>query len=458
MSAIAAGWPAYLDAPLEQDATPRTVALALISGLAFDIGMRSGVATIGGALAVCIVAGALLSSGQVRGAHAKALIAAAPLFGVWLAIRMSPWLLPFDVVAAAALLLLGASLSGDGSLFDIGVPQAAARALQAAVQGLLAPVFLVHGTVRGPATNVRRVVRALAITVPMVIVLGALFASADAIFARAVDINIATTVQHIVLIVVGTLGAGWLLRLASLREAPVPTVAKPTLDRLEWTIVLVGLDVVLAGFAAAQLVGLSSSGQRLLHTTYAEYARSGFFQLLAAVAITGLVLVALHASADRTGARFRIFSFTAIALTLVVVASAFHRLVMYEHAYGMTMLRLYVQIAIVGAGVLLVLLALRIGGVSSGRPWFAPVVGIVVLATLFGLNAANPEAMVARYNLSHRSAHFDPSYLHQLSSDAVPALAGTKAMCELRSVSSHGPLAFNLSRSRATTLRKESCR
>ncbi len=461
MSSIAAGWPAYLDAPLEHEASRRVVVLALVSGLAFDVGMRSGVASVAGACAVAVVAAVMLSARHIRGVHATSMVAAAPLFGAWLAVRMSPWLLPFDIIAAAALLFLGASLAQDGSLFDIGLPQAAARAIQAATQGFLTPAFLIRGTVHGSGTKLRRIVRALAITVPLVAVLAALFASADAIFARAVDINVSTAVQHIVLVAIGTIGAGWLLRIASLRKADVPDVAKPTLDRIEWTIVLAGLDVVLAAFAVAQFVALSSGGKKLLHTagfTYAEYARSGFFQLLAAVTITGLVLIALHASAERGGARFRVLAFAAIALTLVVVVSAFHRLTLYEHAYGLTMLRLYVHIAIVGAGLLLVVLAVRIAGVVAHRPWFAAFAGIVVLATLFGLNVANPEAFVARYNLSHRSAHFDPSYLGGLSTDAVPALAGTPAACEVTSAPRHGPFTFNLSLSRATTLRKEFCR
>jgi hypothetical protein len=448
----------FLDAPLRSEGTRTVLALSLAGGIAFDVGLRAGIVGVGGALAVLIASVALLASGRVENTQARLLVGAAPLFGVWLAIRTTPWLIPFDVIAVIALLLLGSALAGGGNLLDFGIPEAIARAVQAVVQAFFVPAFAI-GALDAARVRGRRVVRGIALALPLVIVLAALFASADALFARAVHLNIGDAVWHAVAVGVGTTGMVWLMRLSSLRRIETPAASGPELAPVEWTIVLGALNLVLAGFAAAQIVALSSTGKHLLHTTYAQYARSGFFQLLAAVTITGLSLLALHATAERRRrGLFRALSFTAIALTMVVVVSAFHRLSLYEHAYGMTMLRLYVHIAIVGAGLLLAVLALRIGGIGSERPWFAPLAGVVLLATLFGLNVANPEAFVARYNLTHRSAHFDPSYLGNLTPDAAPALAGTKAICSITAHDTHGWAAFNVSRSRALALRKETCR
>ncbi len=456
-------WGSYLDAPLQTESSWTILALALAAGVAFDQGLRSGIDTVGGALATLVVSVALLASGRVRNPQARALIAAAPMFGVWLAVRTSPWLIPFDILAVLALLFLGSSLSSGGSVFDVSIPRAVARAVQAVLNALFVPAFLVRGAAGRQETSMRRVIRAVAIALPLVVLLGALFASADAIFAKAVDFDITKVVQHVVAIAVGTLGAGWLLRLASLQRAEVPDVAAPTLSPLEWTIILGALDGVLAGFAVAQIVAVSGGAKHVLDTaglTYAEYARSGFFQLLAAVAITGASLTALHAAAGaaRGNVRFRALSLAAIALTVVVALSAFRRLTLYEHVFGMTMLRLYVHVAIIGAIVLLALLALRLAGVAGSRPWFAPVAGIVILATLFGLNVANPESVVASYNRTHASVRFDSVYLADLSSDAAPALSGDPALCRLAAKKRPGWAAFNVGRYRAQSLRKEHCR
>jgi len=465
MSAITSdlsGWTGYLAPPLDEEGSRRALALALLGGVAFDTGLRGGIDSVAGALAVAAGAAVLLASGRLRTAHARIIVAAAPVFGVWLAIRATPWLLPFDIVASAALLVLGASLGSGGSLLDVSIPAAIARAMQSIVQALFVPAFVIQ-SVDTARSKAWRIVRGIVIAVPLVVVLIALFASADAVFARAVHLNVANAIRHAVAIGVGAFGMAWLLRLASVRSVDVPEIDGPSLAPVEWTIVLGALDVVLAGFAVAQAIALSSGGKHLLHSagfTYAQYARSGFFQLLAAIVITGGSLMALHVSAGegRVRSRFRVLANVAVALTFVVVVSAYHRLALYEQVYGMTMLRFYVHIAIVASGILLALLTLRIAGLGGGRPWLAPVAGIVVLATLLGLNVLNPEAFVARYNLTHRSAHFDPAYLGHLSPDAAPALANTKEICGIMSGGRSGWAAFNLSRYRAQSLRKESCR
>jgi hypothetical protein len=131
-------WPVFLDPPLARPSGAWLVAGALAAGALFDLGIRSGIAGVGGAIAVAFVTAMLIGS-RVRNPQAVALAASAPLFAVWLALRTSVWLLPLDVIAATALLALAASLSRGGSLWDLSIPQAAARAIQAAVQALLAP-------------------------------------------------------------------------------------------------------------------------------------------------------------------------------------------------------------------------------------------------------------------------------------------------------------------------------
>jgi hypothetical protein len=93
-----------------------------------------------------------------------------------------------------------------------------------------------------------------------------------------------------------------LLRLASAQPHPLAAPGRRPLASVEATVVLVTLDALFASFAAAQLVAVSSGGRRVIETaglTYAEYARTGFFQLLAVAAITLTALMTLWGLADR---------------------------------------------------------------------------------------------------------------------------------------------------------------
>jgi hypothetical protein len=186
---------------------------------------------------------------------------------------------------------------------------------------------------------------------------------------------------------------------------------------------------VLALFVGVQFVVLFGSDDYVLRTTgltYAEYARSGFWQLLAVTALAlGVLALGSRWAPARTPvervAKRGLLAALAL-LTLVVVASAINRMWLYQQAYGFTVLRLLVLTCELwlGAGFLLALAAvlrLRPGGLS--RPMVA--VGMVAL---LGLAVLDAERFIAAHNVARWSetGKLDTSYLGTLSADAVPAL------------------------------------
>jgi hypothetical protein len=428
---LSAAWPSYLDPGLIAPRDGRVVAACVAVALCFDLAIRSGLVVLAGFLTIVVACVGLMASGRLRNPQAIVLVAAAPLFGVWLTIRSSVWLSPLNIVAACGLVLLAVSLSSGGSMWDLSMPSVVARAAQAVTQGLRGPGFLLARTKeRGRAGAI---VRGVLIAIPVLLVLGLLLRSADAVFASFVDFDIGDIAGHAVLLAFGLIATAVLLRLASVEHVDAPQTSAPRLGSTEWTVVLALLNVMLGAFAAARLIALSEGGRRVIESaglTYAEYARSGFFQLLGAALITVVVVGALRAGADvRTSAermRFTILTLGVIVLTLAVVVSAFQRLVLYERVFGLTMLRVYAQTAIVWVGIVLVFLGLWVVGVGRGRVWVWSAAGVTALVMLFGLNVLNPEAFVVRYNVANqeRTLEYDPSYvMTELGDDAVPELA-----------------------------------
>ncbi len=222
-----------------------------------------------------------------------------------------------------------------------------------------------------------------------------------------------------------------LVRVASAAPAPAVPRVRYRLGRTEATIVLASVVALFAAFAVAQLVAASEGGRHVIETaglTYAEYARTGFFQLLAVAAITLAVLLGLRAATDLSDPaarrRFTVLAEAAVSLTLIIVVVAVARLGLYEDAFGLTMLRLFSKVFAVWIGVVFVLLALDLAGLGRRRAWLPTTAVSVGLVVLFALNVSNPEAMVVRHNVAfaERSGRFDPVYLTDLSDDAVPAL------------------------------------
>ena len=426
-------WP---DLAIERPADGGTLAAAGAAAVLTDLAVRSGVAGVAGALLPAVAAVALVATGRLPNRRAWPLAVAAPVFGAALAARTSPWLVPLDVLAAGGLLVLASSLAREGDPLDLNVPDLIERAGYVMAHGLFAPAFLA-GALRvggGRARSLAAVARGLLLAVPVVAVLAALLASADPVFASLLDLpDVDNLVVHGLLLVTGAWAMATLARLASARPSRRRELGWRPLGRVEATTVLAGLVALYAVFAASQAWALVGGARTVLRTaglTYAEYARSGFFQLIAAAALTLIVLLAVRAGTDVRGAgnrRLMVLAEVAIALTLVIVVVAVRRLQLYEQAFGLTMLRLYSTLFAVWVGAVFVLLGLSFAGAGGRRAWLVPVSVSAGLVILLVLGAVNPEALVVRRNVERyeRTGRLDASYLSDLSDDAVPALAGS---------------------------------
>ena len=141
---------------------------------------------------------------------------------------------------------------------------------------------------------VRSWTRAMAMTAPAVAILVILLASADAVFASflVVPADPIGLGRHGFVIGVGSaVAVGAIALMISDRSTESPPTRR--LGSIEAGSILATFAVVEAGFAASQaaaIVGGADYVRSSTGLTYAEYARSGFFQLLAAAALALAVL------------------------------------------------------------------------------------------------------------------------------------------------------------------------
>jgi hypothetical protein len=192
--------------------------------------------------------------------------------------------------------------------------------------------------------------------------------------------------------------------------------------------VLVLVDALFGIFMAIQgayffggLDTLARSGM-----TYAEYARRGFFELVAVACLALGLLCGLAVLTRRQtpGAR-RAFNLASLALILLVMGllvSAFERMTLYEQAYGYSQLRLYTHSFMLWLGVVLLLF---LAALLRGAPRIFTHGGVAAaLIYLAVLNIANPDALVVQQNVARYQAtgDIDADYLGSLSADATPAL------------------------------------
>lgn len=427
---------AGFDAP-----TRWTAVVVVVMAVAFDVAVHHPVASVASASLVLVTLAGLLAGGRVRNRQALVLVGAAAVVACFLALRASPWLVALDVAAALGLTVLAAGYAAGGSLRSLTASTLVVQGARAIVALCLAPAFAlgcastwIPARTDEARDRLRSVARGVGLALPVVIVLALLLASADAVFASvfAVPDDLGSLARHVAVVGVGIVVASALFVASTGPAAEARAVAVTPFGATETTVVLASIALLYGAFAAAQVVAATGGADHVLETsglTYADYARSGFFQLLAVAALTLAVVLGLRVTTRRE-ARSRQVVVAAlgelvVALTLVIVGVAVKRLGLYDEAFGSTMLRLASTVFAWWLGAVFVLVALALAGVGARTRWLTAAVAATGVVVLVGWNVVNPEQLVVERNLARaqQGAELDTDYLWHLSDDAVPVLA-----------------------------------
>ncbi|MGH7654571.1 MAG: DUF4173 domain-containing protein [Gemmatimonadaceae bacterium] len=296
-----------------------------------------------------------------------------------------------------------------------------------------------HGTeathhIRSART--RAWVRGLAITLPVLVVFALLLANADPIFAASRDAIaslfaswefVPRTVFFGVLLVV-VLGAyGY----ASAGPETAPAGQGDTHSRwltaTERLLLLGGVAALLWLFLALQLGYLFGNlpSTPASGMTFAEYARRGFGELTFVASASALLIVGSerYGSDERKGV-LRLVTFAVIAAVLLLLGSAFRRVLLYEAAYGFTTARLYAQVYMCAVAAALVMLSLEVAGDFDAGRLFRRA-GAAATILFIALAYWNHEAWIARQNMDRYAStgKLDVAYLTgSLSPDAIPSI------------------------------------
>ena len=381
----------------------------------------------------------------------------AVVVALFVAVRADPTLAVLNGALASA--LVGASLAAMSGLAVTRRSAAvivtmAVWGLGAVLLGTAAAIRLVRPD-RGslPRTVpdwVGPIARGLILGLPLATIFVVLFASADPIFRDGITdvLGFRLDLGDLPGRVWFVLSAAWLLGGAiSIAATGIPDVERSslgaavnagrlvvrrTLGLAEALVILAVVEVVFGGFVVLQ-VGYLFGGLDTLQAAgipYAQYARRGFFELVAAVCLASGIVVALEATIAHRTRLYLAAVAMLIGLTAVVLASATLRLGLYQAAYGWTELRLYVFATIVTMGVgLAAMLGLVLAHQSRWLPHGLAGLGIVAV---IGLNLLSPAAFVAARNIERvidpslvppdGHSGLDAAYLAVLPDDAIPVL------------------------------------
>ena len=207
------------------------------------------------------------------------------------------------------------------------------------------------------------------------------------------------------------------------------------------------LSLLYLLFSGIQIFGLFLGKMQLPEGyTYAQYAREGFFQLLA-VSILNLILVLVCLSFFRESKVLKVIMTIMSLCTFIMIASSVMRMIIYIRYYYLTFLRIFVLWML--AVLFVMFIGVLINIYRESFPLFR--YGVVMVTVLYlALSFSRPDYLIARVNLANapgadgagwaasgeedygddffsgpffRGAEYrDFYYLSELSADAAPVI------------------------------------
>jgi uncharacterized membrane protein (DUF2068 family) len=159
--------------------------------------------------------------------------------------------------------------------------------------------------------------------------------------------------------------------------------------------------------------------------TYSEYARRGFFELVAVTFINLILIIFSIAFTKRKEYKIkqssRVTVFSLSILTIMIIATAVSKMVLYIEICGLTLLRFYTSWFMIVLLCIFVLLCVKM---LNEKFKIMRVAAIIITILYIGLNFANVDALIPQYNIykyeQNPSKGIDVTMFYELSSSMIP--------------------------------------
>lgn len=277
--------------------------------------------------------------------------------------------------------------------------------------------------------KVWRIVRAVLISLPLVIVVMLLLGSADSIFGNIFGNVLNGIFENLfienIFMFVMRIGfailfffyfAGSIMNLISEKSMytsidETKKEAELKVNRFNINVTLTILNIIYLIFSVIQFIYLFTKAGIGEDFNYAEYARQGFFQLMFVTFINFVMIFishinkgkpetgedVLHPSSDENSKKYaKYMNILMCVFTVIIILSSFFRMNLYEQEYGYTYLRLFVYFILSVELLLSVPTIMYILGIKL--PLFKTYI-IIGTAMYVALNFINIDKVIAKKNI-----------------------------------------------------------
>ena len=317
-------------------------------------------------------------------------------------------------------------------IFTIGKPMQLISLLKRMILVFLKPFEYCEAVVKSSlkyfdsnirmSTDIKKKVKSILIIIPVVVIIIWLLCSADEMFAKLFvwikDISFASLIKRLIIMIILYiyLNASLFVALNDLKSKEEDSKVK--IDAFTMKVLTTILNITYLVFVIIQIKSL------FLHSVdsninYAQYARSGFFQLMI-ISVINLIIIICTKKSGKSNYN-KLMSIIMILFTLVIIASSFYRMNLYEQAYGYTLLRLGVYVTLVTEVILLIPTVFYIlkEKINILNYYIVIITTVYTFINLFSVDTIIAKRNIDRYN---KKADIDIEYLSNYYSDNIPLL------------------------------------
>ena len=281
--------------------------------------------------------------------------------------------------------------------------------------------------------NVKNKVISVIIILPIVLIVLLLLGSADMMFnnlfsgfykflGNIININIDDIFARIIIIfaLFTYLGSVIYFLMYNYKDLNIVSNSSKKIENFTVKLLLTVLNFIYVVFDIIQIRSLFFH-QVSTGIKYAEYARSGFFQLMIISIINLVIILVTKKVKEKDNGYIKISSLIMVFLTLIIIISSFMRMNLYEAAYGYTFLRLTVYLTLITEIILLLPTVFYIIKDNINIVKYYLII-LTVVYTIFGLSPI--DYIIAKRNINryYNDSKLDIEYLMNYSYDNISLL------------------------------------
>ncbi len=178
-------------------------------------------------------------------------------------------------------------------------------------------------------------------------------------------------------------------------------------------LLLISLNIIYFVFCCIQISSLFAKINITADFDYAEYARTGFFQLMFVSFINFIIIIISNRQTENKNKFIRTSNIFLVIFTIIIVISSMYRMHMYELEFGLTYLRAFVFIILFTEILLFIPTLLYI---FKAKFDFVKWCMIIILSIYCTANFINIEKIIIAKNIN-RDEDIDYKYIYKIATE-----------------------------------------